>query len=68
MLAVTWANHTRGKSAFWLHATVRRGIGPSVADRLGIASRASPDSSGYIFVTPTPCFRSSCPFSSDTPT
>jgi len=25
MLAVTWANATRGKSVFWLHATVRRG-------------------------------------------
>jgi hypothetical protein len=25
MLAVTWANATRGKSVFWLHATVWRG-------------------------------------------
>ena len=25
MLAVTWANATRGKSVFWLQATVRRG-------------------------------------------
>ena len=25
MLAVTWAYATRGKSAFWLHAVVRRG-------------------------------------------
>jgi hypothetical protein len=26
MLAVTWANDVRGKSVFWLHAAVRRGI------------------------------------------
>jgi hypothetical protein len=25
MLALTWANATRGKSVFWLHAAVRRG-------------------------------------------
>jgi hypothetical protein len=25
ILAVTWANATRGKSASWLHAAVRRG-------------------------------------------
>jgi len=30
MLAVTWANDTRGKSVFWLHTAVRRGIWPSV--------------------------------------
>src|SRR5262245_56887723 len=49
MLAVTWANDTCGKSAFWLHADIRRGIRPSVDDQLGITPRASPDSSGYIF-------------------
>jgi hypothetical protein len=39
MLAVTWANDTRGKSVFWLHAAVRRGISPSVDDQLGITPR-----------------------------
>ena len=53
MLAVTWANDTRGKSVFWLHAAVRRGIWPSVDDQLGITPRASSDSSGYIFAAET---------------
>ena len=41
MLAVTWANDKRGKSVFWLHTAVRRGIWPSVDDQLGITPRAS---------------------------
>jgi hypothetical protein len=48
MLAVTWTNDARGRSAFWLHAAVRHGIWPSVDDQLGIMPRASSDSSGYI--------------------
>lgn len=43
MLAVTWANDKRGKSVFWLHTAVRRGIWPSVDDQLGITPRASSD-------------------------
>jgi hypothetical protein len=34
MLAVTWTNDARGRSAFWLHAAVRHGIWPSVDDQL----------------------------------
>jgi hypothetical protein len=48
MLAVTWTNDARGRSAFWLHAALRHGIWPSVDDQLGITPRASSDSSGYI--------------------
>ena len=48
MLALTWADDREGKSAFWLHAAVQRGIRPSVDDQLGTTPRASPDSSGYI--------------------
>jgi transcriptional regulator with XRE-family HTH domain len=48
MLAVTWTNDARGRSAFWLHAALRHGIWPSVDDQLGTTPRASSDSSGYI--------------------
>jgi len=68
MLAVTWANDTRGKSVFWLHTAVRRGIWPSVDDQLGITPRASSDSSGYIFATQHRVSAAHVPFSSDTPT
>jgi hypothetical protein len=68
MLAVTWANDARGKSAFWLHAAVRRGIWPSVDDQLGITTGASSDSSGYIFETQNRVSAAHVPFSSDTPT
>jgi hypothetical protein len=68
ILAVTWANDEQGKSVFWLHAAVRRGIWPSVDDRLGITPRASPDSSGYILATQYRVSAAHVPFSSDTPT
>ena len=61
ILAVTWANATRGNSVFWLHAAVRTAIWPSVDDQLGITPRASSDSSGHIFATQKPRFRSSHP-------
>jgi hypothetical protein len=61
MPTVTWANEKLGKLTFWLHVAVRRGIRPSVDDQLGITSRASPDSSGYIFATQTQRFCSSYP-------
>jgi hypothetical protein len=67
MLAVTWANDKRGKSVFWLHTAVRRGIWPSVDDQLGITPRASSDSSGYIFATQHRVSAAHVPFSSDTP-
>jgi hypothetical protein len=51
MLAVTWTNDARGRSALWLHAAVWHGIWPSVDDQLGITPRASSDSSGYISKT-----------------
>jgi hypothetical protein len=66
MLAVNWANDTRGKSLFWLHAAVRRGIRPSFDDQLGITPRRSPDSSGYIFATQPRVSAAHVPFSSDT--
>jgi hypothetical protein len=68
MLAVTWANDVRGKSVFWLHAAVRRGIWPSVDDQLGITLRVSSDSSGYIFAPQHRVSAAHVPFSSDTPT
>jgi hypothetical protein len=68
MLAVTWANDARGKSAFWLHAAVRRGIWPSVDDQLGITPRTSSDSSGYIFAVEYPVSAAHVPFLSNTPT
>jgi hypothetical protein len=68
MLAVTWANDARGKSAFWLHAAVRRGIWPSVDDQLDITPRTSSDSSGYIFAVEYPVSAAHAPFLSNTPT
>jgi hypothetical protein len=68
MLAVTWTNDARGRPVFWLHATVRHGIWPSVDDQLGITPRASSDSSGYIFKTQNRVSAAHVPFSSDTPT
>jgi hypothetical protein len=68
MLAVTWVNDKQGKSVFWLHAAVRRGIWPSVDDQLGITSWASSDSSGYIFVVQHRVPAAHVPFSSNTPT
>jgi hypothetical protein len=68
MLAVTWANDARGKSVFWLHAAVPRGIWPSVDDQLSITTRASSDPSGYIFATQYRVSAAHIPFSSDTPT
>ena len=68
MLAVTWANDTRGKSVFWLHAAARRGIGPSVDDQLGITTRASSDPSGYIFAAQHRVSAAHVPFSCDAPT
>jgi hypothetical protein len=63
MLAVTWANDARGKSVFWLHAAVRRSIWPSVDDQLGITTRASSDSSGYILATQYRVSAAHVPFS-----
>jgi hypothetical protein len=68
MLVVTWTNDARGRSVFWLHATIRHGIWPSVDDELGITPRASSDSSGYIFETQNRVSAAHIPFSSDTPT
>ena len=68
MPAVTWANDRRDKSAFWLHAVIRRGIWPSVDDRLGITSRASADSSGYIFAAQRRVSAAHIPFSCNMPT
>jgi hypothetical protein len=68
ILAVTWANATRGRSVFWLHAAVRTAIWPSVDDQLGVMPRASSDSSGYIFATQYRVSAAHIPFSSDTPT
>jgi hypothetical protein len=68
MLAVTWANDTRGESVFWLHAAVGRSIWPSVDAQVGITPRASSDSSGYIFATQHRVSAAHVTFSSDTPT
>jgi hypothetical protein len=68
MLAVTWANDARGKSVFWLHTDIRRGIWPSVDDQLAITPRESSDSSGYIFAAQHRVSAAHVPFSSNTPT
>jgi hypothetical protein len=60
MRLLTWANDRRMKSAFWLHAVVRRGIRPSVDDRLGYHTKGIVGSFWLHFRGLTSHFRSSC--------